>query len=65
MSKVRGVSAVSIVIVLLAGLLACGSPDRAGEGAGEQKPIAVSVDVTNLPQRIIGVKQSIPSARAR
>ncbi|AUN40459.1 peptidase M61 [Tsukamurella tyrosinosolvens] len=60
MSKVRGVSAVSIVIVLLAGLLACGSPDRAGEGAGEQKPIAVSVDVTNLPQRIIGVKQSIP-----
>ncbi|WP_231702983.1 M61 family metallopeptidase [Tsukamurella asaccharolytica] len=53
-------SAVSIVIILLAGLLACGSPDRAGEGAREQKPVTVSVDVTNLPQRIIGVKQSIP-----
>ncbi|TWS20000.1 M61 family metallopeptidase [Tsukamurella asaccharolytica] len=60
MSRVRGVSAVSIVIILLAGLLACGSPDRAGEGAREQKPVTVSVDVTNLPQRIIGVKQSIP-----
>jgi len=59
MSKVRGVSAVAVVFVLLAGLLACGTSNRSGNGpAGE--PISVSVDVTNLPQRIIDVKQSIP-----
>ena len=60
MSRSRGLSAVSIVIVLLAGLFACGSPDRREGGAGEQQPISVAVDVTNLPQRIIGVKQTIP-----
>ncbi|TWS24885.1 M61 family metallopeptidase [Tsukamurella sputi] len=59
MSKVRGVSAVAIVFVLLAGLLACGTSNRSGNGAAGE-PISVSVDVTNLPQRIIDVKQSIP-----
>ncbi|WP_316250471.1 peptidase M61 [Tsukamurella columbiensis] len=48
------------MVVLLLGLLACGSPDRSGGGAGEQRPVSVAVDVTNLPQRIIGVRQTIP-----
>ncbi|ADG78641.1 Peptidase M61 domain protein OS=Tsukamurella paurometabola (strain ATCC 8368 / DSM / CCUG 35730/ CIP 100753 / JCM 10117 / KCTC 9821 / NBRC 16120 / NCIMB 702349 / NCTC 13040) OX=521096 GN=Tpau_2029 PE=4 SV=1 [Tsukamurella paurometabola] len=58
MSKTRSISAVGVVVVLLAGLLACGPRD--GGADAEQKPISLSVDATNLPQRIIGVKQSIP-----
>ncbi|GAA1004551.1 tetratricopeptide repeat protein [Nocardiopsis tropica] len=59
-SKIRPVGVVAMVVVLLAGVLSCGTPDRGGDGGGEQKPISVAVDVTNLPQRIIDVKQTIP-----
>lgn len=61
MSRIRIIGAVGVVVlIVLAGSLYFGLRDRPAEAPAEQQAISVAVDVTNLPQRIIQVKQTIP-----
>ncbi|MEG8184477.1 M61 family metallopeptidase [Nocardia terpenica] len=61
LSKFRIIGAVGVVVLLvLAGSLYFGLRNRSGEAPVTQRAISVAVDVTDLPQRVIQVKQTIP-----
>ncbi|MFD6159976.1 M61 family metallopeptidase [Nocardia sp. NPDC060256] len=61
LTKIRIIGAVGVVVlILLAGSLYFGLRNNSDEAPANQKAISVAVDVTNLPQRVIQVKQTIP-----